>query len=174
MKIYVRRVSIVLALSLFTSTFVSGANAWLPEEFEDDFGTKTFILSTFFDQVTKVQTPDSQPLGSRYAAIGIRCQDSDLSIAFRFHRDGDTVKLWKKKTIDIRINGGKTFAWPFVLGPSNFGWIADQKKFLRKLKKSKTLSIRATDTEGSFVTANFNTQNLKFYRDSFRKYGCSV
>ena len=174
MKPPVYRLSIVLILVILINTFVSGARAWLPEEFEDDFGTKSFVLSTYFDQDTRTQSPDGEPEGSRYAAIGLRCQDSDLAIAFRFTEDGESVKLWKKKTVDIKLDSGKSIAWPMAVGPSNYGWLGNEMSLVKQIKKSKTLYIRATDTTGSFITANFNIQRLNSYIAKFKKYGCKI
>ena len=167
-----KKTTFFVLLTFFISLQTNVARAWLPEKFEDDFGTKTFVLSTFFDLDERVQYPFSQPESNRYAAIGIRCQDSAMSVAFQFSKDGSPVKLWKKKSIDIRFDGGKTLAWPVTVGPSNFGWLGNEGRFVGQLKKARIVSIRATDSRGSFVTANFNVENSKDFTREFREYGC--
>lgn len=165
---------IVLFLVIFINTFMPGARAWLPEEFEDDFGTNTFVLSTFFDQDTRTQSPDNPPVSSRYAALGIRCQDSDIAVAFRFTKDGETVKLWKKKSVDTKLDGGKSVAWSFAVHPTNMGFLANEKNLIQQMKRAKTLYIRATDAKGVFITANFNIQGLGLFRENFKSYGCKI
>ena len=163
----------LLTFVLLTFPLSNAAQAWLLEEIKDDFGVNTLVLSTFFDQVDRVTIPNEAPTSSRYAALGIRCQESESLIAIAFSRSNSWVKLFKKKSVDLRFDNGTVISWPATIN-GDFIYLSKYSELIKRIKIAKNIAVRATDSNGKYLTANFDVSRLTTFSTTFRKFGCKL
>lgn len=172
MRISSRREIIALLVLICNLSFSTSAYAWEISSGEDGFGTKRILALTYYDQDLQAQSPDEEPVSSRFAALGLRCMESKLDVVFASYLDGEPVKWIKQSSVEVKFDNGKIEKWRITFPPDKSGiFFTDSAKLVSRLLRAETIAIRGNGLK-SRIAANFDVSNLAELRSDFRKRGC--
>ena len=157
-----------------TLPFSTSLQAWEMVPGEDGFGTKRILALTYFDQDANQQSPEAEPESENFAALALRCMESNSDVLFASYNSDKPLKWIKQSTVDVRFNNGKIEKWKITFPPDKTGiFFTDSKKFLQRLIKSKQVAIRGNGYTKR-ISANFDVTNIDQVRAEFKSLGCKI
>jgi hypothetical protein len=167
-----RLISSVLLSVVMLLVSAQPSNAWDSEEYTNDYGDKTFILTTYFITGGKI-IPSTRPnIAHKQLALG--CVGGELTIAFfDFNSRGLPLMMgsptWMKYKLD-----GKESPKPLAVntnrGPEAVA-VTNSLDLAKKLKSAKTHSVSFSTGSRSYL-ATFDVRGVAGYSSKFVKAGC--
>jgi hypothetical protein len=144
----------------------------------DDFGDKTFSLSTFSEN--GVGPSKALPYGDSLQLMAT-CFGKDSTADGEFYitvsvfegSNGPQV-IGSVKSADIRFDGGNSTNIPVYIRGSRVVHLEKASKYISKIQIASTFSVKFETGEELTYRGTFNVQGFSKYLSKFKSAGCPV